>query len=76
MTNGTVTLDDSNTAQWEYGLHFSGGPDIKVGSRLTFSPSLEFNMGLSNAEVSTNVNPYKETFWSLIVNVGIKYAIF
>jgi hypothetical protein len=72
----SATLDSSNTSQWEYGLHFSGGPDIKLGSRLTFSPSLEFNAGLSNAEVITVYNPYTVTFWSLVANVGIKYAIF
>jgi hypothetical protein len=72
----SATLDSSNTSQWEYGLHFSGGPDIKLGSRLTFSPSLEFNAGLSNAEVVTSANPYTVTFWSLVANVGIKYAIF
>ncbi len=74
--NGNNALTSSNTSQWEYGLHFSGGPDIGIGQRLTFSPSLEFNMGLTNAEVTTTDNPYKVTFWSLVVNVGIKYAIF
>jgi hypothetical protein len=76
LTNGTNTLNSSNTEQWEYGIHFSGGPDIKFGPRLTFSPSLEFNMGLSNTTVVTQANPSKNTFWSLVCNVGIKYALF
>jgi hypothetical protein len=75
LTNGTNTLDTSNTAQWEYGLHFSGGPDFKLGSRFTFSPSLEFNMGLTNTSVVTLVNPWDVTFWSLVCNIGFKYEL-
>jgi hypothetical protein len=76
FTNGTSTLDTGNTAQWEYGLHLSGGPDFKLGSRFTFSPSLEFNMGLSNAIVPVPLyNPWNVTFWSLVCNVGFKYDL-
>jgi hypothetical protein len=76
LENGTNTLNTSNTEQWEYGLHFSGGPDIKLGPQLTFSPSLEFNMGLTDSSVVTMYNPSKSTFWSLTGNIGIKYALF
>ena len=76
FTNGKVTLDKDTTEQWEWGLHFTGGLDIAIGKNLFFSPSLQFDMGLT--DTSVDVQPYdafKDTFWSLTLNLAIKYRV-
>jgi len=75
LTNGTVTLDSSTTVQWEYGLHFTGGVDIGLGSGLFFSPSIVFDLGLTNT-TNTSGYQYSDTFWSLTAMLGIKYNFF
>ncbi|HUX13358.1 MAG TPA: outer membrane beta-barrel protein [Spirochaetia bacterium] len=76
FTNGTVTLDSTNTVQWSYGLHFTAGPDFSIGPGLTFSPSLELNWGLTDITVDKTGNAFKDALSPLTANVGIRYALF
>jgi hypothetical protein len=76
LTNGTQTLDSSNTNQWEYGLHVTAGADISLGGSLTVAPALQFDMGLTDTTVnSAGAGNFKDTFWSLTAIVGIKYKV-
>ena len=75
LTNGTTTLNSSTTVQWEYGLHFTGGADIRLNGNLFLSPSIVFDMGLTNTTNSPGYQ-YSDTFWSLTAMIGIKYGIF
>jgi len=74
-SNGN-TLDSSNTIRSEYGLHFTAGADISLGSGLFLTPGLQFDMGLTDTSVNS-VQPVasKDTFWSLTGILGIKYEI-
>jgi hypothetical protein len=74
LTNGTVTLNSNTTNQWEWGLHFTGGVDIKLSGNLFLSPSIVFDLGLTNT-TATSGYQYKDTFWSLTGMVGLKYVI-
>ncbi|HVO40402.1 MAG TPA: outer membrane beta-barrel protein [Spirochaetia bacterium] len=73
--NGTVTLDSSTTVQWEYGIHVTGGVDIALVGGLALSPSVVFDMGLTNT-TNTPGYAYSDTFWSLTAMIGIKYTVF
>ena len=46
--NGPQPLDWSNTYEWEYGLHVTGGTDIALGGGIIFAPSIQFDMGLTD----------------------------
>jgi hypothetical protein len=76
FVNGEVTLDSSNTEQWQYGLHFCAGADFALKGKLSFSPSLQFDMGLTDTSVNNPLEAFKDTFWALTANVGIKYKAF
>ena len=74
------TLDSSNTVVGEYGLHFTGGLDIALGSGLALTPGIQFDMGLTNTEGANPSGaavayPYKDTFWSITATIGIKYTV-
>ena len=65
----------------EYGLHFTGGLDIALGSGLALTPGVQFDMGLTNTNATnpqTGVSPYpySDTFWSITATIGIKYTVF
>lgn len=71
-----TTLDSSNTIRWEYGLHFTAGADIALGSGISLAPAVQFDMGLTDTSVnSAQPTPSKDTFWSLTAIVGIKYKV-
>jgi hypothetical protein len=77
FVNGDVTLDEDTTEQWEWGLHFAGGMDIALGTNLFFSPSIQFDMGLTDTSVDVApLDEFKDTFWSLTLNLAIKYRVF
>ena len=74
--NGTVALDSNSTNQWEYGLHFTAGADFGIGSGLSVEPALQFDMGLTDTTPNNAQNgSFNDTFWSLILTVGIKYTV-
>jgi hypothetical protein len=74
--NGEYDLDDSNTELWMYGLSFYAGLDVFSKGKLSITPSLEFNLGLSDTTVDQAYPPAsKDTFWALTANVGIRYSI-
>ena len=75
--NGEVPLDDTNTELWMYGLSFYAGLDLFTKGRLSITPSLEFNLGLTDTSVDLQCSPppSKDTFWALTANVGIRYGI-
>ena len=69
-------LDSSNTEKSEYGLHFTATADISLGSGLSLTPGIQFDMGLTDNTVdSAEYVPSKATFWSLTGILGIKYQI-
>jgi hypothetical protein len=73
------TLDASTTLIGEYGLHFTGGLDIALGSGLALTPGIQFDMGLTNTSTTNPTGapgayPYSDTFWSITATVGIKYT--
>jgi hypothetical protein len=81
-------LDSSNTPGTLLGLHFSGGVDIGLGGNLFLSPSIIFNMGLTNTTgfpplafsqtnyTFANGSTYSDSLWSLTGMIGVKYIIF
>ena len=69
----TSTVTTSDIKQIEYGIHVSGGPNFALGPRLTLSPSVELNWGLSNINPSGSET---DTLWSLVGNVGLEYKLF
>jgi hypothetical protein len=80
--NGEYDLDDSNTESLMYGLSFYAGLDVFSRGKLSITPSLEFNLGLSDTTVDQEIAPgviyppaSKDTFWALTANVGIRYSI-
>jgi len=76
FVNGEYTLDDSNTEQWMYGLSFYAGLDLISKGRLSIVPSLQFDIGLTDASVDLAYPPAsKDTFWALTANVGIRYSL-
>ncbi len=75
LTNGSATLNSSNTYSWEGGLNFTAGIDIPVGSNVAITPQLLYNMGLSNITVPFAGTSFNNTFWALTAMVGIKYTV-
>lgn len=74
--DGEVTLDDTNTELWMYGLTFSAAVDLMSIGRLTIVPSLQFDLGLTDTSLDLPYPPAsKDTFWALTANVGIRYAV-
>ncbi|HVP20106.1 MAG TPA: hypothetical protein VMU36_14055 [Spirochaetia bacterium] len=77
----SITLDSSNTIVGEYGLHFTGGVDIALGSNFSLSPAVQLDMGLTNTQATNpsgapGAYPYSDTFWSVTATIGIKYTVF
>jgi hypothetical protein len=76
FTNGEVALDNSNTEPWMYGLSFYAGLNLCGKGRLSFTPSLEFDVGLTDTSINAKQpTPSKDTFWALTANVGIRYSL-
>jgi Outer membrane protein beta-barrel domain len=91
ITNQPVTsqtFDSSNTPTSLLGLHFSGGLDYSLGGNLFLSPSIIFNMGLTNTTgfpplpfSQTNytfpgdLKTYSDSLWSLTLMIGLKYNV-
>jgi hypothetical protein len=80
--NGTADLDSSNTELWMYGLSFYAGLDLFTWGKLSVTPSLQFDMGLSDTTADQEIAPgviyppaSKDTSWSLTANVGIRYSL-
>ncbi len=75
-TSGEVALDDTNTELWMYGLSFYAGLDLFTRGRLSITPSLQFDLGLTDTSVDLPYPPASnDTFWALTVNVGIRYSL-
>jgi len=79
----SATLNSSNTPPGLLGLHFSGGVDFGLGGGLFLSPSVIFNMGLTNTTGTSMTNytfgngsTYVDSLWSLSLLIGIKYNVF
>lgn len=72
----SATLDSSNTIVGEYGLHFTGGVDIGLGSNFALSPAVQFDMGLTNTNGGIPGYAYSDTFWSITATIGVKYTVF
>ncbi len=84
----STTLNSSNTPGALLGLHFSGGVDFGLGGGFFFSPSIVFNMGLTNITslppfpfnqnnyTFWNGNTYTDSLWSLSLLIGLKYNVF
>jgi hypothetical protein len=76
-TDGEVDLDDDNTEQWMWGLRFYVGAELFKKGKLSFTPGLQFDMGLTDAtDDDVQPLPSKDTFWALTANVGVKYSVF
>jgi hypothetical protein len=79
LINGEVDLDDSNTEQWMYGIRAYVGIDLFTKGKISISPGIQFDMGLTDATVDIPLFPpdvSKDRFWALNVMVGVKYALF
>jgi hypothetical protein len=79
LINGEYDLDDSNTEQWMYGIRAYVGVDLFTKGKITISPGIQFDMGLTDATVDIPLFPpdvSKDTFWSLNAIVGVKYGLF
>jgi hypothetical protein len=79
LINGEYDLDDSNTEQWMYGIRAYVGVDLFTKGKITISPGIQFDMGLTDATVDIPLFPpdvSKDTFWSLNAMVGVKYGLF
>jgi hypothetical protein len=81
-TSDTYPLDDTNTELWMYGLSFYAGLDLFSWGKLSVTPSLQFDMGLSDTTADQEIAPgviyppaSKDTSWSLTANVGIRYSL-
>ncbi len=78
FTDGPHTFNDTiqDTELWMYGLSFYAGLNLFTRGRLSISPSLEFNMGLTDTTINAaQPTPSKDTSWALTANVGIRYNI-
>lgn len=75
--NGEVDLDDTLIEQWQFGLRFSFGLDALKKGKICFSPSIQFDIGLTDTSVDFwQPRPSNDTFWALTANLGIKYSVF
>jgi hypothetical protein len=75
--SGEYDLDDTNTEMWMYGLSFYAGVDLFTRGRLSISPSLQFDLGLTDTTIDQVIYPpaSNDTFWALTANVGIRYSL-
>ncbi len=80
--SGKYPLNDTNTELWMYGLSFYAGLDLFRWGKLSVTPSLQFDMGLSDTTVNQEIAPgviyppaSKDTSWALTANVGIRYSL-
>jgi hypothetical protein len=79
LINGEYDLDDSNTEQWMYGIRAYVGVDLFTKGKITISPGIQFDMGLTDATVDIPLFPpdvSKDTFWALNAVVCVKYGLF
>ena len=77
LVNGEADLDDTNTEQWMYGLRAYAGMTVYEKDKLSVSPGIQFDLGLTDTSLSfPPIDTSKDTFWALIVNVALKYSIF
>ena len=79
LINGEYDLDDSNTEQWMYGIRAYVGANLFKKGKLSISPGIQFDMGLTDTSVDFPLFPpdtSKDTFWTLIANVTLKYSLF
>ena len=76
VPDGESDLDDSNTEQWMYGLSFYSGLDLFTKGKLSVTPSLQFDIGLTDTTLDLPFPPASnDTFWALTANVGIRYSL-
>jgi hypothetical protein len=77
LQDGRETLNSDNTIMMAYGLHFTAGADINLGSGFVLAPAIQFDMGLTDITKNTQPLPgtFKDTLWALTVVVGIKYKV-
>ena len=82
VNDDEVSLDDTNTEQWMYGLSLYAGLDLLSKGRLSIVPSLQFDFGLTDTTVDMEIAPgviyppaSKDTFWALTAHVGIRYSL-
>lgn len=80
--SSSAPLNSSNTPPGLLGLHFSGGVDFGLGGGLFLSPSVIFNMGLTNTTGNSMTNytfangsVYTDSLWSLTLMIGLKYTV-
>ena len=74
--NGEKPLNDTNTELWMYGLSFYVGLDVFTRGKLGIGPSLQFDVGLTDASIDAmQPTPSNDTFWALTANVGIRYSL-
>jgi len=79
LINGEYDLDDTNTEQWMYGIRAYAGVDLFTKGKITISPGIQFDMGLTDATVDIPLFPpdvSKDTFWALNAIVSVKYGVF
>ena len=79
LINGEYDLDDSNTEQWMYGIRAYVGANLFKRGKLSISPGIQFDMGLTDTSVDFPLFPpdtSKDIFWALIANVALKYSLF
>ena len=79
LLNGEYDLDDSNTEQWMYGIRAYVGANLFKKGKLSISPGIQFDMGFTDTSVDFPLFPpdtSKDTFWTLIANIALKYSLF
>lgn len=79
LVNGEYDLDDSNTEQWMYGIRAYVGVNLFTKGKISISPGIQFDMGLTDATVDIPLFPpdvSKDTFWALNALVSVKYSLF
>ncbi len=75
--NGEYDLNDTNTEQWMYGIRAYVGANLFKKGKLSISPGIQFDMGLTDTSVSIPpIDTSKDTFWAITANVGVKYNLF
>jgi hypothetical protein len=76
--NGEYDLDDSNTEQWMYGIRAYVGADLFIKGKISISPGIQFDIGLTDATVDLPLpeDTSKDTFWALNALICVKYSLF
>ena len=62
-----------------YGIRAYAGVDLFTKGKITISPGIQFDMGLTDATVDIPLFPpdvSKDTFWALNAIVSVKYGVF